>query len=412
MEKGYKFRIYPNAEQVSQIEETFGACRWVWNYFLELRIAAWQANKKGFSNKDLMRHLTDLKKTVAPWLYDVSNPALQQTLRDLDKAYANFFRRCKSGAGKKGFPKWKRKSSGRQSYRVPAENGKKARVVDDKHVKIPKLGIVKCRVSRELEGRILSATIRRVPSGKYYVTFICTDIPEPDMPLGDNVILGIDAGIHDLMVRSDGVHMENNKYLKASEKRLKWAQRSLSRRKKGSKNYQKQRNKVARIHERGVNQRTDAIHKATTDAVRESQAIATENLNVEGMMRNHKIAKSASDASMAEAIRQLEYKCRWYGRDFVKVDRMFPSTQLCGCCGEVVGPKGLRQLYKRDWTCPSCGTHHDRDLNAARNIARKGSELLGYDQETTVGHTGRNACGEDKDLAPSAILDEAGIHRL
>jgi putative transposase len=381
MEKGYKFRIYPTKEQVEQIEQTFGACRWVWNHMLELRDAAWQVNKTRLSSADLMRHLTTLKKTTCPWLYEVSNPALQQAIRDLDVAYGNFFRRCGKGAAKKGFPKWKRKWSGRQSYRVPAENGKKACVMDDKHVKLPKLGKVKCRVSRELEGRILSATIRRVPSGKYYVTFVCTDVPEPEMPVEKDQLLGIDVGVGDLIVRSDGVKVENPKHLKASEKRLARAQRKLSRRKgarKGerpSANYIKQRRKVARIHERVRNQRNDTIHKATTDAVRESQGIACESLNVKGMLRNHKSAKSTSDAAMGEMIRQLTYKCQWYGREFRQVDTFFPSTQTCGCCGAISGPKGMPGLHKRFWDCPECGAHHDRDINAARNILRKAYEL-------------------------------------
>lgn len=381
MEKGYKFRIYPTPSQKAQIEQTFGACRFVWNHMLELRDAAWKVNKTRLSSTDLIRHLTTLKKTTCPWLYEVSNPALQQAIRDLDVAYGNFFRRCKNGAAKKGFPKWKRKWSGNQSYRVPAENGSKAYVLDSGHVKIPKLGTVKCRVSREFEGRLLSATIRRVPSGKYYVTFICTDVPEPDVPVENDQLLGIDVGVHDLIVRSDGIKVPNQKHLKASEKRLARAQRKLSRRRgarKGerpSANYLKQRRKVARIHERVANQRNDTIHKATTDAVRESQGIACESLNVKGMLKNHKSAKSTSDAAMGEMIRQLEYKCQWYGREFRQVDHWFPSTQTCGCCGAITGPKGMPDLHKRVWDCPECGAHHDRDLNAASNILRKAYEL-------------------------------------
>ena len=381
MEKGYKFRLYPNEEQKAQIESTFGACRFVWNHMLELRDAAWKVNKTSLSSSDLMCHLTTLKKTTCPWLYDVTAAALQQTIRDLDVAYGNFFRRCKKGSAKKGFPKWKKKNSGNQSYRVPSQSGKKACVIDSGHVKLPKLGKVRCKVSRELEGRILSATIRRVPSGKYYVTFVCTDVPEPDMPVESEQLLGIDVGVHDLMVRSDGVKIPNPKHLKASEKKLARAQRKLSRRKgarkgeKPSKNYLKQRRKVARIHERVANQRNDTIHKATTQAVRESQGIACESLNVKGMLKNHKSAKSTSDAAMGEMIRQLAYKCQWYGREFRQVDTFFPSTQTCGCCGAVTGPKGFDGLGDRRWDCPECGAHHDRDVNAANNILRKAYEF-------------------------------------
>lgn len=417
MEKGYKFRIYPTPSQVEQIEKTFGACRYVWNHMLELRKVAWDFDKTRLSSSDLMSHLTTLKKTVCPWLYEVSSQALQQTLRDLDAAYANFFKRCKKGEAKKGFPKWKKKNCGNQSYRVPAENGKSADLIDSSHVKIPKLGSVKCRVSREVEGRILSATIRRVPSGKYYVTFTCTDVPEPSVPSEGFDLIGIDVGIKDLIVRSDGVKVPNPKYLKAAEKKLARAQRKLSRRvgankgEKPSSNYMKQRRKVARINERIANQRNDTIHKATTDAVRESQGIACESLNVKGMLKNKRVSKSVLDAAMGEIIRQLAYKCQWYGREFRQVDTFFPSTQTCGCCGSISGPKGFDGLGKREWTCPECGAHHDRDINAASNILRKAFGIE-YQPTSTVGRTGINACGEGKDLALSATLEEAGIPRI
>lgn len=372
--KAYRCRIYPTKEQAAQIEKTFGACRWVFNLCLETKKAAWECEKKNLSQFDLMKQLTIWKKTVAPWLYEVSNPALQQSIRDLDAAYQNFFRRVKNGE-KPGYPKFKSKRDGNQSYRDAFTNNNIA-VIDDTHIKLPKLGIVKCRGLQEINGRIISATIRRVPSGKYYVSLCCADVPEPDMPLGENEILGIDVGIKDLMTRSDGVKVPNNKYLKKSEKKLRREQRKLSRRKKGSNNWKKQKRKVALVYEKVSNQRKDAIHKATTQAVRESKAIAVEDLNVKGMLKNHNSAKSTSDASMSEIIRQLQYKCEWYGRDFVKVDRFFPSTQICGNCGAVCGPKGFSELRKRDWTCPECGAHHDRDLNAARNIAKEGMRLL------------------------------------
>lgn len=411
MEKGYRFRIYPTPSQADQIERTFGACRYVWNHMLELRKAAWEVNRTSLSSADLMRHLTTLKKTTCPWLYEVSNPALQQSIRDLDAAFGNFFMRCRNGAAKKGYPKWKKRRSGNQSYRVPAESGKTAYVMDSGHVKLPKLGTVKCRVSREVEGRILSATVRRVPSGNYYVTFVCTDVPDPVLPFESDQLLGIDMGVHDLIVRSDGAKVPNTRNLRASKGRLARAQRKLSRRTRGSKNYDKQRRKVARIHEQVANQRTDVIHKATTQAVRESQGIACESLNVRGMMRNHKAAKCVSDAAMGEMIRQLQYKCQWYGREFRQVDTFFPSTQTCGACGAISGPKGFGGLGTRHWVCPECGAHHDRDVNAATNILRKAYGL--FDKpDSTVGHTGINACGEGKDLAHSATLDEAGIPRL
>ena len=219
-----------------------------------------------------------------------------------------------------------------------------------------------------------------MPSGKYYVVICCTDVSEPEMPAGENEILGIDAGLHDLMVRSDGVKVPNKRHLKATEKKLRREQRKLARCKKGSANWQKQKRKVARVYEKVSNQRRDDIHKATIQAVRDSQAIAVEDLNVKGMAKNHRLAKSVSDASMSEMLRQLQYKCDWYGRDFVKVDRWFPSSKTCGNCGCVFDDLTLSM---RDWTCPECGAHLDRDLNAARNIATEGKRLLEGQLQTT-----------------------------
>ena len=193
------------------------------------------------------------------------------------------------------------------------------------------------------------------------------------MPLGENEMLGIDAGVKDMMVRSDGEKVPNHKFLQKAERKLRREQRRLSRRKKGSSNWRKQKRKVAIVHEKVANQRRDAMHKATTQAVRDSRAIAVEDLNVKGMVKNRHLAKAVSDASMSEALRQLQYKCDWYGRDFVKIDRWFPSSKTCNSCGCVFDDLTLSM---REWTCPECGAHHDRDINAARNIAAEGVRLL------------------------------------
>ena len=371
IDRAYKCRLYPNKEQVALIEKTFRACRFVWNLSLETKSAAWKVNKKNLTSFDLNKQLTIWKRTVAPWLYDVSNAALQYSIRDLDAAFKNFYRRVKRGE-KPGYPKFKSRHDHNQSFKMPGARDS-IKVIDAHHIKLPKLGIVKVRGMPEVQGRILNATVRRVPSGKYFVSLCCTDVPEPEMPQGHIDMLGIDAGVRDLMIRSDGTKVPNNKHLKKSEKKLRREQRRLSRRKKGSKNWEKQRVKVARVHERVANQRRDDLHNATTRAVRDARAIAVENLNVKGMVKNHKLAKDISDASMSEMIRQLEYKCEWYGRDFVKVDRWYPSSKTCGVCGYVY--KGLGD--KKHWTCPECGTVHDRDLNAARNIAREGARIMG-----------------------------------
>lgn len=375
IDRAYKCRMYPNREQTAQIERTLGSCRWVWNHALEVKHDAYKATKRSLSSYELMKLITMWKRTVSPWLVEADSQALQQTIRNLDQAYKNFFRRVKKGEKPYGYPKPK-KRAGRESYRTPAANGK-VKVIDDRHVKVPKLGVVKVRGLQKVEGRMLNATIERAPSGKYFLSLCCTDVPEPEMPTGSVDMMGIDLGVgDDLLIRSDGVKVENNRRLRSAEKRLKRAQRSLSRREKGSANYRKQRLKVARLHEKVANQRRDDLHKATTQAVRDAKAVSIETLNVKGMEQNHHLAKSVADASMYEMSRQLQYKCGWYGRDFVKVDRWFPSTQTCSCCGAVVGPKGFGGLHDRDWTCPSCGAHHDRDVNAAKNIAREGQRML------------------------------------
>lgn len=365
----YKCRLYPNKEQTAFFERTFSACRWVWNTSLETKSAAYKVNKKSLSFYDLSAMLPRWKNQQQ-WLMDVPSGALVQTLRDLDKAFQNFFRRVKRGE-KPGYPKFKSKNDSTQSYRTQVKN---TCLVDERHLKLPKAGIVKCRGLKTVEGRVLNVTVKRVPSGKYFATICCTGCPEPEMPMGENEILGIDAGVHDIMTRSDGIKVPNNKFLRKSEKKLRREQRRLSRMKKGSANWHKQKRRVARVYEHVANQRNNTLHNATTQAVRDSKAIAVEDLNVNGMTKNHRLARSVSDASMSEMHRQLEYKCGWYGRDFIKVDRWYPSSKTCGECGCVFD--GLT-LNMREWTCPECGAHHDRDINAAKNIAREGARILG-----------------------------------
>lgn len=372
MNKTFEYRIYPNASQQELMQKTFGACRWVYNKVLSMRKEEYATNGKTKSTNSYITLIPQWKKSEAPWLSEVDSMALQQSLRNLDGAYKNFFR----NPNEVGFPKFKPKHASRKSYRT-----NRIAIINDKHVKLPKLGLVKARIGRPIEGRILSATVKQVASGKYYVTVCCADVPAPQMPQGSVEVMGIDAGVHDLMVRSDGVKVANPKSFAKAKRKLAREQRRLSRKRKGSANYAKQRRKVALVREKIANRRKDAIHKATTNAVRESQAIAVEDLNIKGMLSNHRLAKAVSDASMGAMLRQLEYKCAWYGRGFVKVDRFYPSSKTCGECGAVYD--GLT-LAMREWSCPECGRIHDRDLNAARNIARKGKSIL----ESTVGHTG------------------------
>lgn len=296
----------------------------------------------------------------------------------MDRAYRNFFR----DPGRVGPPRFKSKRDARQSYRT---NG--CEVAGPRHVRLPKLGLVKARVSMPVEGRVLSATVRRVPSGKYYAVLCCTGCPAPEAVEPLHGIVGVDAGVRDLAALSTGEKVANPRNLARAEKRLKREQRRLSRKQGGSKNRARQRLKVARAHERVADRRRDSLHKLTTSVVRESQAVAVEDLSVEGMMSNHRLAKSVADASMAEMIRQLGYKCAWHGRGFVKVGRFYPSSKTCSACGHVLGEL---PLSARGWECPECGAAHDRDLNAAVNIAREGERLLA-EKDGTAGHAGTGA---------------------
>lgn len=384
MERSYEIRIYPNARQRELIGRTFGCCRWVYNKCLEERRAAYESTGKSPTRFQQDRMLPSWK-AENPWLMEADSHALQQAVADLDRAYQNFFRRCRQG-GRPGYPRFRSKRDARQSYRT----SQGVSVPDARHVKLPKLGLVKARVSREIEGRVLSATVKQVPSGRYFVCLCCTDCPEPEAAPGAIAVLGIDAGVHDLMARSDGVKVANPKALAKGERKLAREQRRLSRKRKGSASRRKQKRKVARIHERIADQRKDAIHKATTDAVRESQAIAVEDLDVRSMERDRRLAKAVADASMSEMLRQLEYKCSWHGRRFVKVSRWHPSSKMCSRCGHVLEEL---PLSVRAWTCPACGARHDRDLNAAVNIARKGARLLEEGTAGPAGTSGAKASG-------------------
>lgn len=383
MERACEYRIYPNARQRELIERTFGCCRWVFNKCLEAREAQHASGGKSSTCYELQKMVASWKKAPeTSWLAEVDSHALQQAVVNLDRAYKNFFRRVKAG-GEPGFPRFKSKAASRQSYRTNWGIS----VPDFRHVKLPKLGLVKARISRASQGRVVNATVKRTPAGKYFCVLCCADCPQPDMPAGDVELLGVDAGIRYLMARSDGKVVENPKALAKSEEKLAREQRRLSRRRKGSRRRAKQKARVARVHERIVNQRRDAIHKATTEAVRETQAIAAEDLNVRGMSRNRRIAKSVADASMSEMLRQLEYKCAWYGREFARIGRWCPSSKTCSACG-YVEPSVV--LGVESWDCPSCRASHDRDLNAAVNIAAEGARLLA-ERNGTAGHAGTGA---------------------
>ena len=369
MEYSYKFRIYPNAAQENLIQRTFGCCRFVYNHYLAKRKVVYAESKETLNFYACCKDLPNLKYEFE-WLKEVDSTALQASVKDCDTAFQNFFRRVKQG-GIPGDPKFKSKRDHRKSYK--SKNVGHTIWTDEKHVRLPKLGLVKCRISKEVKGRILSATVSQNPSGKYFVSLCCTDVEIEPLPQTGSVV-GVDLGVKDLAITSDEKKYPNSKFLYKSEKRLKRLQRQLSRKTKGSKRHEKQRVKLARAHERVTNQRKDAMQKATTDLVRKYDIICIEDLNVAGMVKCHNRAKSISDASFAEFRRQLEYKAAWYGKEIAVIDRFYPSSQLCSNCGNK-NPL-VKDTSIRDWICPVCGKYHDRDINAAKNILMEGLRLL------------------------------------
>ena len=362
MNKSFKVRIYPNQEQIQLIEKTFGCVRYVYNYMLNLKKKAYNMFEIKLNYVKISSILTKLKQRKS-WLCEVDAVALQQCLRDLDTAYIKFF----NGAG---FPNFKSKR-GKNSYRT---NMNIHLDQNNKMIKIPKVGWIKFRDKNKFEGlnKIYNITISKSSSGKYFAS-ISAEIDIKAFAKTKKSC-GVDLGLKDFCILNDGTKFDNPKFLVTSERRLRLLQKSLSRKVYESKNYEKARIKLTKFYEHITNCRKDYLHKISIFLVKNYDIICAETLQVKNMLKNHKLAKAISDVSWSEFCRQLDYKCLWYDKKFVKINTYFASSQLCSNCG--FKNSGIKNLDIREWTCSECNKHHDRDINAATNILNQGLQLV------------------------------------
>jgi putative transposase len=361
MLKSYKYKLLPKEEQIVLLNKHFGSIRFTYNYFLNERKMEYETNKQTLNYYDNSRALTELKKQEEySWLNEINSQSLQHSLKHLDDAYNGFFKK------RTKFPKFKSKHT-KNTFKVPQfvklENGK---------LRIPKfkepIDIV---LHRTFKGKIKSCTISKTPTNEYFVS-ILVGTEHKKLPKTGKTI-GIDLGIKDFVITSEGYKYKNNRYTKTYANLLKKTQQHLSRKKKGSKLYEKQRLKVAKLHKKITNSRLDNLHKVSTDLIRKYDVIVLEDLNIKGMIKNHKLSKHISDVSWSKFIELLTYKAEWNDKKIVKIDRFFPSSKTCNCCGYI---NQNLNLNIREWTCPSCKTKLDRDLNASKNILNEGYKII------------------------------------
>ena len=371
--RAYKFRLYPNREQTELLAKHFGCSRYVYNFFLNQRKEQYKLTGKTDNYYAQAKTLTTLKKQEeTAWLKEVNAQTLQFAIRSLEAAYNNFFKK------RAKFPNFKSKHS-KNSFTVPQF----ASVAGGRlFIRKFKEGI-KCRVHREIKGKVGKVTITKTPSGKYFVSvFTKEEYVTPLEKTGKSI--GVDMGLKDLLTTSEGETFKNNRYTRRYECKLAKAQQHLSRKKKGSRGFENQRLKVARLHEKISNSRTDYLHKCSISLVRRYDIICIEDLNVKGMVKNHRISKSITDASWGKFVSMLTYKAEWNEKKIVKIDRFYPSSQSCHVCGYL--NKETKDLSVREWECPECHTRHDRDINAAINILHFG--LNNNISAGTVDYTG------------------------
>ena len=387
----YRFRVYPNKEQTEVLAKHFGCSRFVYNYFLNQRKEQYRLTGKSDNFYAQCKILTTLKRQEeTAWLKDVNSQTLQFAIRSLEAAYNNFFKK------RAKFPKFKSKHS-KNSFTVPQSAS-----VSGGRLFIPKLTEgIKCRIHREIKGKVGKVTITKTPSGNYFVSiFTEEEYITPLKKTGKSV--GVDMGLKDLLITSEGETFNNNRYTRRYECKLAKAQQHLSRKKRGSRGFENQKLKVARLHEKIANSRADYLHKCSISLVRRYNIICIEDLNVKGMVKNHRLSKSITDVSWGKFVSMLTYKAEWNDKKVVKVDRYFPSSQTCNVCGYV--NKDIKNLSVREWECPHCHTHHDRDINAAINILHFG---LNNTSSGTGDYTGGEGVRTDLLESHSSVKPEA-----
>jgi putative transposase len=379
LRKVYRFRMRPTKAQEAGLYRMAGARRFIYNWALSRRKSYYAEHGKGISARELSSELTALKSQPETlWLKEAHSQMLQQALKDLDRAFRNFFE-------KRGrFPRFRSRKAGYLTFRIP----QRVRV-EDGRVYVPKVGWVRIRQSRGVEGTTKSATFKRDATGHWYVALTTEfEIPDVEPPAPVNPV-GVDLGLKDLFVLSDGERVPAPRFARRAERRLGRVQKDLSRKKPGSRRREKAKRRVARVHRKVSNQRSDFLHKLTTDLTRKYDCICVEDLNTKGLAKT-KLSRSVLDAAFGEFLRQVEYKATWSFKRSIKVGRFFPSTKLCSGCG-ALNPN--LTLVDRTWLCSSCGTQHDRDLNAARNILAEGMRVLAAGQTES-----QNARGEPVSL--------------
>ncbi len=366
--RAYQYRFYPTAEQATVLARTFGSARFVYNWALQLRTNAYYQRQERVSYADTSAALTAVKREPATaWLNEVSSVPPQQALRHLDRAFRNFFE------GRAKYPTFKKRRDRQTAeYTTSAFRWE----ADKRTLTLAKMDMpLNIHWSRAFSGVPTTITVSRDTAGRYFVSFLVDEEIAPLPPT--DAVIGLDLGISALVTLSTGEKIVNPKHLVRSQRCVKHAQRNLARKQKGSKNRDKARQKVARAHAKIADQRRDGLHKLSTRLIRENQTVCVETLAVGNMVRNHRLAHAISDASWDELVRQLEYKATWYGRTLVKIDKWYPSTKRCSACGHILDSL---PLAIREWTCPTCGVRHDRDVNAAKNVLAAGLAV--------------NACGE------------------